>query len=136
MFPLKLHVIRRVINRENILILRVRRYSVSIKCEEIRKTKCYHPYLKSRHPHLVKGIESNNFKVVYRNEKKTQTNRNSLLFACCAFKRFIQVNRDFKRTKGHHAYISVLCNSKRKAMNRIWSNQKANPALKTKAGNK
>ena len=31
-----------------------------------------------------------------------------------------------------------LCHdkSKRKAMNRNWSNQKANPALKTKAGNK
>ena len=28
------------------------------------------------------------------------------------------------------------CESKRKAMNRNWSNQKANPALKTKAGNK
>ena len=27
-------------------------------------------------------------------------------------------------------------NSNRKAMNRNWSNQKANPALKTKAGNK
>ena len=26
--------------------------------------------------------------------------------------------------------------SNRKAMNRNWSNQKANPALKTKAGNK
>ena len=29
-----------------------------------------------------------------------------------------------------------LCKSNRKAMNRNWSNQKANPALKTKAGNK
>ena len=28
------------------------------------------------------------------------------------------------------------CKSNRKAMNRNWSNQKANPALKTKAGNK
>ena len=29
-----------------------------------------------------------------------------------------------------------LDRSNRKAMNRNWSNQKANPALKTKAGNK
>ena len=29
-----------------------------------------------------------------------------------------------------------LCKSNRKAMNRNWSNQKANPALKTKTGNK
>ena len=28
------------------------------------------------------------------------------------------------------------CKSNRKSMNRNWSNQKANPALKTKAGNK
>ena len=28
------------------------------------------------------------------------------------------------------------CKSNRRAMNRNWSNQKANPALKTKAGNK
>ena len=35
-------------------------------------------------------------------------------------------------------YCSLrLCSkSNRKAMNRNWSNQKANPALKTKAGNK
>ena len=66
MFPLKLHVIRRVINRENILILRVRRYSVSIKCEEVRKTKYYNQYLKSRNPHLVKRIESNKFNRVQK----------------------------------------------------------------------
>ena len=33
-------------------------------------------------------------------------------------------------------YINTLKKSNRKAMNRNWSNQKANPALKTKAGNK
>ena len=32
--------------------------------------------------------------------------------------------------------LGELCRSNRKAMNRNWSNQKANPALKTKAGNK
>ena len=30
----------------------------------------------------------------------------------------------------------TICKSNRKAMNRKWSNQKANPALKTKTGNK
>ena len=30
----------------------------------------------------------------------------------------------------------IMIKSNRKAMNRNWSNQKANPALKTKAGNK
>ena len=30
----------------------------------------------------------------------------------------------------------IASKSNRKAMNRNWSNQKANPALKTKAGNK
>ena len=33
-------------------------------------------------------------------------------------------------------YKYIRHNSNRKAMNRNWSNQKANPALKTKAGNK
>ena len=33
-------------------------------------------------------------------------------------------------------FILKLCENNRKAMNRNWSNQKANPALKTKAGNK
>ena len=33
-----------------------------------------------------------------------------------------------------HGLISLISN--RKAINRNWSNQKANPALKTKAGNK
>ena len=32
--------------------------------------------------------------------------------------------------------MTALIKSNRKAMNRNWSNQKANPALKTKAGNK
>ena len=32
--------------------------------------------------------------------------------------------------------ILMSFKSNRKAMNRNWSNQKANPALKTKAGNK
>ena len=32
--------------------------------------------------------------------------------------------------------IWLACKSKRKAMNRNWYNQKANPALNTKAGNK
>ena len=42
----------------------------------------------------------------------------------------------------HNIYNLGLCirvhvyKSNRKAMNRNWSNQKANPALKTKAGNK
>ena len=33
-------------------------------------------------------------------------------------------------------WLPKLHKSNRKAMNRIWSNQKANPALKTKTGNK
>ena len=33
-------------------------------------------------------------------------------------------------------WLHRLHKSNRKAMNRNWSNQKANPALKTKAGNK
>ena len=32
--------------------------------------------------------------------------------------------------------LRVAMESNRKAMNRNWSNQKSNPALKTKAGNK
>ena len=41
----------------------------------------------------------------------------------------------FADTQGHLTLQSVVkCN--RKAMNRNWSNQKSNPALKTKAGNK
>ena len=32
--------------------------------------------------------------------------------------------------------VCIVYKSNRKAMNRNWSNQKSNPALKTKAGNK
>ena len=44
----------------------------------------------------------------------------------------------FKRTGHSHDNVLVqpVEKSNRKAMNRNWSNQKANPALKTKAGNK
>ena len=38
---------------------------------------------------------------------------------------------------GTSSYCALqLYESNRKAMNRNWSNQKANPALKTKVGNK
>ena len=57
---------------------------------------------------------------------------------------FFQKNVDpigFSYVKGRGAIGLVimflhLTKSNRKAMNRNWSNQKANPALKTKAGNK
>ena len=40
-------------------------------------------------------------------------------------------------TRAHHNLLhSESGRSNRKAMNRNWSNQKANPAVKTKAGNK
>ena len=41
-------------------------------------------------------------------------------------------------TKGcaHYGQLILVYKSNRKAMNRNWSNQKANPALKTKTGNK
>ena len=35
-----------------------------------------------------------------------------------------------------YTQVQTTMESNRKAMNRNWSNQKANPALKTKAGNK
>ena len=46
-----------------------------------------------------------------------------------------------RRLEQYFKNVSCFCNfdvygSNRKAMNRNWSNQKANPALKTKAGNK
>ena len=42
-----------------------------------------------------------------------------------------------KTVKNLYSYICININgSNRKAMNRNWSNQKANLALKTKAGNK
>ena len=39
-------------------------------------------------------------------------------------------------TKSLSSEENSYTKSNRKAMNRNWSNQKANPALKTKAGNK
>ena len=55
-----------------------------------------------------------------------------------------KVNLAVRRCKNKGKKITVaeardskyLDKSNRKAMNRNWSNQKANPALKTKAGNK
>ena len=41
---------------------------------------------------------------------------------------------DFSKTVA--ASDMKISRSNRKAMNRNWSNQKSNPALKTKAGNK
>ena len=54
------------------------------------------------------------------------------------------VSRAIKLSKSSHVFCfsfllavgSSKPKSNRKAMNRNWSNQKANPALKTKAGNK
>ena len=42
------------------------------------------------------------------------------------------MSRLFLQCKNLH--LSVTCKSNRKAMNRDWNNQKANPALKTKNG--
>ena len=42
----------------------------------------------------------------------------------------------FNSTSRYLDDLLNIDNSNRKAMNRNWSNQKANPALKTKAGNK
>ena len=53
----------------------------------------------------------------YNNDDNNNNNNNLLFKEVCS-----QQLSDFK--------------SNRKAMNRNWSNQKANPALKTKAGNK
>ena len=41
-----------------------------------------------------------------------------------------------KTTGDRRKVNTLLAKSKRKAMNRNWYNQKANPALNTKAGNK
>ena len=56
----------------------------------------------------------------------------------------VNLTKTKKRTSTHlipgiyfYSFIHAhIYKSKRKAMNRNWSNQKANPALKTKAGNK
>ena len=47
-------------------------------------------------------------------------------------------NQPNKKLNIHNAnkYTLVVKKSNRKAMNRNWINQKANPALKTKTGNK
>ena len=57
-------------------------------------------------------------------------------------------NKDADQLRGDHEADQRLCfryfditipllsKSNRKAMNRNWGNQKSNPALKTKAGNK
>ena len=44
--------------------------------------------------------------------------------------------RKNRSTVDHISSLTSIIESNRKAMNRNWSNQKANPALKTKAGNK
>ena len=48
----------------------------------------------------------------------------------------IELEIDFKEFILCKIKLSKSEKSNRKAMNRNWSNQKANPALKTKAGNK
>ena len=69
---------------------------------------------------------------------------------CVSLPRLYYLFRLFVRYFNHAATQPVLCSawseitktrflakkSNRKAMNRNWSNQKANPALKTKTGNK
>ena len=45
-------------------------------------------------------------------------------------------NRNLKREKRHVCMFRGHGKSNRKAMIRNWCNQKANPALKTKTGNK
>ena len=45
-------------------------------------------------------------------------------------------NAKFARYAEAQGWTVKTCKSKRKAMNRNWYNQKANPAFNTKAGNK
>ena len=46
------------------------------------------------------------------------------------------IQRVAEALKIKYKMVDYVCKSKRKAMNRNWYNQKANPALNTKAGNK
>ena len=48
----------------------------------------------------------------------------------------LKVNKACGPDGTSHRMLKYTCKSKRKAMNRNWGNQKANPALKTKTGNK
>ena len=50
-------------------------------------------------------------------------------------KRYAMIHA-FNSTSRYLDDLPYMDNSNRKAMYRNWSNQKANPALKTKAGNK
>ena len=47
---------------------------------------------------------------------------------------YIDIKRLFLKDRVRR--VVIIIESNRKAMNRNWSNQKANPAHKTKAGNK
>ena len=49
---------------------------------------------------------------------------------------YVQCTRNLKPEGRRFAHCRGCHESNRKAMNRNWSNRKANPALKTKAGNK
>ena len=85
---------------------------------------------------------------MYINDNRTDTRRNkrSINCACvCACAHACVLFYTYSRAElcfGH--VVEVILNqhaaesnrSNRKAMNRNWSNQKANPALKTKTGNK
>ena len=54
----------------------------------------------------------------------------SLCYLTIFYTLYVHIKGDWS----HHVMFATKCN--RKAMNRNWSNQKSNPALKNKAGNK
>ena len=71
---------------------------------------------------MVKGL-----KTTGKEQKSQNLNASCFYFMTWNAYRYMSIIND------RH---TVMKKSKRKAMNRNWSNQKANPALKTKAGNK
>ena len=58
------------------------------------------------------------------------------LYSICHFRGFFNVGLSRTHYDTNSADRDKIIKSNRKAMNRNWSNQKANPALKTKARNK
>ena len=65
-----------------------------------------------------------------------QTEQGFSIHMDCSAVAFKNSNRKNNNNKKKHTHKKHGYKSNRNAMNKNWSNQKANPALKTKSGNK
>ena len=96
-----------------------------------QNTNLLPPKCKSSFRHLKQGIQEFHRKYVLLPADKAENN----VAVVCRLHYINTLKQELNDTKAYEE-TSIDEKRNRKAMNRKWSNQNANPALKTKTGNK